>query len=55
MPWRRQIARTSRRFARLTGWPPPLLFVTVTMQSGMLLGPDLGDQRLELRRRPCSP
>ena len=28
-------ARTAFRFARLTGWPPPELFVTVTMTSGI--------------------
>ncbi len=33
MPWRSHTARTSRRFSRRTGWPPPLLFVTVTMKT----------------------
>ena len=36
-----QIARTPRRFSRLTGWPPPLLFVTVTMTSGICSRPTL--------------
>ena len=33
-PWRSQTARTARRFSRLTGWPPPELFVTVTKTTG---------------------
>ena len=28
-------------FSRLTGWPPPLLLVTVIMQTGILSGPTL--------------
>ena len=33
------MALISCRFARLTGWPPPLLLVTVIMQTGMCSAP----------------
>jgi hypothetical protein len=38
-PWRSQIARTPRRFSRLTGWPPPELLVIVTKTAGTFAGP----------------
>ncbi len=34
--WRSQIARTRRRFSKETGWPPPVLSVSVIRQSGTL-------------------
>jgi hypothetical protein len=41
MPYRSQMARTPRMFSRLTGWPPPVLFVTVTKTTGTFSGPRL--------------
>ncbi len=38
-PYRSQMARTARRFSRLTGCPPPELLVTVTITSGMCSTP----------------
>ena len=34
LPYRSQTSRTARMLARLTGWPPPELFVTVSITSG---------------------
>ncbi len=38
-PYRSQMARTARRFASDTGWPPPELFVIVTNTTGMDAAP----------------
>ncbi len=35
-------------FSRLTGWPPPLLLVTVTMQIGIRSRPTLAIRRSSL-------
>ena len=37
-PCRWQTSRVARMFSRLTGWPPPELFVTVVMTSGTFPG-----------------
>ena len=48
MAWRSQTARIALMFSRLTGWPPPLLLVTVIMQIGILSGPTLAISRSSL-------
>ena len=45
-PCRSHTSRTARRFASETGWPPPELFVIVTMTAGTSAAA-LGEQPLE--------
>ena len=54
LPKRSQTSRTARMLAMLTGWPPPELFVTVSITSGTAAGL-LVQQPLQRRRRPCCP
>ena len=49
MPNRSHTARTARRFASETGWPPPLLLVIVTKTAGTFSGAALGQEGLERR------
>ena len=41
MPWRAATALTASIFAIETGWPPPELFVTVSMISGIFSAPSV--------------